>query len=145
MGIYLHLGWWSSLCCVWCRGSEKTNISAGYEEDPGSSSHFLSKNSGFEGPKLGQSLSQDSGFQAIWTAGLSTNSGFEGAAEQKIFKVPHNVTEGEDLAAGMGARFICKRVHELSLGSLGLSKIFNSRETSFLGSITCRPCPRLRI
>ena len=33
--------------------------------------------------------------------------------------MPYNVTEGEDLAAGMGARsVICKRVHELSLGSL---------------------------
>ena len=113
-------------------------------KDPGSSSHFLSKNSGFEGPKFGQSLSQDSGFQAIWMAGLSTNSGFEGATEQKIFEVPYNVTEGEDLA-GMGARFICKRVHELSLGSLGSSKILNLREASFLGRVTCRPCPRLRI
>ena len=64
-------------------------------------------------------------------AGLSTNSGFEGATEQKKFGVPYNVTEGEDLAAGMGARFICKRVHELSLGSLGLSKILNSQEVFF--------------
>ena len=97
----------------------------------------MSKNSGFEGPKFGRSLSQDSGFHAIWTAGLSTNSGFEGATEHKNFEVPYNVTEGEDLAAGMGARFICKRVHELSLGSLGLSKLLNSQETSFLGNIMC--------
>ena len=91
----------------------------GVAEDPGSSSHFLSKNSGFEGPKFGQSLSQDSGFQAIWMAGLSTNSGFEGASEQKFFEVPYNVTKGEDLAAGitgMGARFICKRLSWAVLG-----------------------------
>ena len=69
---------------------------------PGSSGHFLSKNSGFEGPKFGLSLSQNSGFEAIWVAGLSTNSGFEaiwvaglstnsgfeGAIERKFFEMP---------------------------------------------------------
>ena len=58
-------------------------------EAPGSSGHFLSKNSGFEGPKFGLSLSQNSGFEAIWVAGLSTNSGFEGAIERKFFEVPY--------------------------------------------------------
>ena len=64
---------------------------------PGSSGHFLSKNSGFEGPKFDLSLSQNSGFEAIWRAGLSTDSGFEGATERKFFEVPFIVTEGEDL------------------------------------------------
>ena len=58
-------------------------------EAPGSSGHFLSKISGFEGPKFGLCLSQNSGFEAIWMAGLSTNSGFEGATEQKFFEVPY--------------------------------------------------------
>jgi hypothetical protein len=54
------------------------------KEALGSSGHFLSKNSGFEGPKLGRSLSQNSGFEGIWMAGLSTNSRFEGATEQNF-------------------------------------------------------------
>ena len=55
------------------------------DQDLGSSGHFLSKNSEFESPKFGQSLSQNTAFEVIWMAGLSTNSGFEGAAEQKFF------------------------------------------------------------
>ena len=50
---------------------------------------------------------------------MSTNSGFEGATEQKDFEVPDNVTEREDLIAGKREGFICKRVHGLSLDSLG--------------------------
>ena len=91
----------------------------------------MSKNSRFEGSKFGQPLSQNSGFEAIWTAGLSANSGFEGATEQKNVEVAYNVSEGEDLVPGKGAGSICKRVHgPSSVNSLGVS---NSKFTgSFL-------------
>ena len=92
-------------------------------QDLGSSSHFLSKNSRFEGLKFSQSLSQNSRFGAIWTAGLSTNSGFEGVTEQNYFEAPCNVTEHKDPIAGKGAGFICKQVHGLFLDSIGLSNI----------------------
>ena len=115
------------ICCIY------DAIIAYINKDPGSSGHFLSKNSGFEGPKFGQPLSQNSGFQAIWTAGLSANSGFEGATEQKMFE------------ASPKARisFLVRKQAPSAKGSMGClwtvlcCQILNSRAASFLGSVTC--------
>ena len=71
------------------RGFPRTTNASKCTQAPGSSGHFLSKNSGFEGPKIGLCLSQNSGFEAIWRAGLSTNSGFEGPTERNFFEVPY--------------------------------------------------------
>ena len=88
----------------------------------GSLCHLLSKNSRFEVPKFHQSLSQNSRFSVIWMVGLSTNSRFEGATEQKFFEAPYIVIEEKDLILGNKKRkpgFIFKQVHVLSLDSLG--------------------------
>ena len=67
--------------CLSSEGYRTMQLASESKEDLGSSGHFLSKNSEFESPKFGQSLSQNTGFEVIWMAGLSTNSGFEGATE----------------------------------------------------------------
>lgn len=71
--------------------------------------------------------------------GLSTNSRFEGATEQKFFEAPYIVIEEKDLILGNKERkpgFIFKQVHVLSLDSLGWS---NDKFMGIflLGNVTC--------
>ena len=103
----------------------------------------MSKNSGFEGPKFGQSLSQNSGVEAIWTAGLSANSGFEGVTEQKFFEASPKARILL-LVTKMEAGFICKRVHGLSFdGHLELRSNIKFTGSFLFGNVTCRPLSRI--